>query len=331
MIGALGAAGLLGSAARAQPGTSGEARLAAFADAAAALGVRALVVANSRETLLSRGPVSEPSWVASVRKSLLSALFGMAAGEGRLSLDATLASLGIEDRSRLSQAEGRATVRHLLQARSGIYLPAASETPQMRAQRPPRGAHAPGAHFYYNNWGFNAAGEVYQRATGEGLFAAFENRLARPLGFQDFDPRRHTRPVQEPQYSRFPAHHFSLSARDLAKFGQLYLRKGKWLGRQLLSNSWVSESTTPYSRTGATGWWSGYGYMWWVASNRLGSSAAPLPPGSFTAAGNGGRYVAVLPSLDLVVAIQPEERPGQPPIPLYQDQTRLNGLLAMLL
>jgi CubicO group peptidase (beta-lactamase class C family) len=218
-----------------------------------------------------------------------------------------------------------------MQARSGIYLPAAAETVQMRAQRPRRGSHQPGTHFYYNNWDFNVLGEIYQRATGEDLFAAVEQRLARPLGFQDFDRSRHTFWEYDRQRSRFPAYNISLSTRDLARFGQLYLRRGSWGGRQLLPASWIRESTTPYSATGGTGWWSGYGYMWWVASTRNGSSSGNLPPGSFTAAGAGGRYVAVLPGANLVVAMQPDERAGQPPIPLYADQTLLNGLLALLL
>ena len=64
------------------------------------------------------------------------------------------------------------------------------ETPAMRAARPARGSHPPGSFWYYNNWDFNVLGEIYQRVTGEGLFTAIEHRLARPLGWQDFDPLR---------------------------------------------------------------------------------------------------------------------------------------------
>jgi CubicO group peptidase (beta-lactamase class C family) len=306
-------------------------RLSAFADAAQRQGIKALVIGAPGATLFTRGPVDQPSRIASIRKSVLSALLGMAVRDGFLDLGATIGSLGIRDYSDLTLAESRATVRQLMQARSGIYLPAAAETAQMRAQRPRRGAHLPGTHFYYNNWDFNVLGEIYQRATGQDLFAAVEQRLARPLGFQDFDARRHTSWEYDRQRSRFPAYNISLSSRDLARFGQLYLRRGSWGGRQLIPASWIQESTTPYSATGGAGWWSGYGYMWWVASSRSGSSAGNLPAGTFTAAGAGGRYVAVLPTAGLVVAMQPDERAGQPPIPLYADQTLLNRLLAMLL
>jgi len=306
-------------------------RLSDFADAAQRYGIKGLVIAGREATLLTRGRINEPSRIASIRKSFLSALLGMAIRDGRLDPDATIGSLGIRDYSPLTPVESRATVRQLMQARSGVYLPAAAETAQMRGQRPRRGAYAPGTHFYYNNWDFNVLGEIYQRATGEDLFAAVAHRLAGPLGFQDFDRRRHTWWEYDRERSRFPAYNMSLSARDLARFGQLYLRRGSWGGRQLIPASWIRESTTPYSATGGTGWWSGYGYMWWVASNRSGASAGNLPPGAFTAAGAGGRYVSVLPGAGLTVAMQPDEHAGRTPIPLYADQTLLNGLLALLL
>ena len=157
------------------------------------LGVRALVVTDGKDVILSEGAVSEPSRIASVRKSLVSALYGMAAAEGRVRLDATLEEVGVEDYTKLTPAERRVTVRDLLKARSGVYLPTSAETPAMKAARPARGSHAPGSFWYYNNWDFNVLGEIYQRMTGEGLFVAIEHRLARPLGWQDYDPLQHGR------------------------------------------------------------------------------------------------------------------------------------------
>jgi CubicO group peptidase (beta-lactamase class C family) len=302
--------------------------LAKVADQAIAFGARAVVIADSAQTLLQRGAVSQPSRIASIRKSFLSALIGTAVRDGKLNLGASIASLGIEDDRPLTPVESRATVRQLMQARSGIYLPAAAETPDMRAMRPERGSHAPGSFWYYNNWDFNVLGEIYRRAAGEDVFAGFERRLARPLGFQDFDPRRHARYDYERERSRYPAYNLWLSARDLARFGQLYLRRGAWNGRQLVPASWVRESTAPVSATGGTGWWSGYGHLWWTPR---GGAAAGLPLGSFTASGNGGRYIAVFPSHDLVMAIQPDEREGAPPVRLFTQRGALDNLMRLLL
>jgi CubicO group peptidase (beta-lactamase class C family) len=291
-----------------------------FRHRALEVGVRAAVVANSTEILLSEGPVSEPSRIASIRKSLMSALYGIAAFEGRVDLDATIGSFGIDDYQPLTALEKTATIRQLLQASSGIYIPSSAESPAMKAARPARGSHIPGSFWYYNNWDFNALGELYQRATGEDFFVGIEQRLAKPLGWRDFDPLKHAEWRYDPEHPRFPAYNLALSARDLARFGQLFLRRGEWAGKQIVPKAWVEASTRARMRTGQRGWGSGYGYLWWIASNIGGADTSELPVGAFTAAGNGGRYVTVFPRHDLVVAIQPDEKPGQPPVRLYADQ-----------
>lgn len=302
-----------------------------FLRTARELGVRGLVVLRGGETLVSDGDVHEPMRIASIRKSLLSALFGMAVAEGRVKLDAPLSDLGIDDYTPLNETEKRATVRDLLMARSGVYLPTAAETEAMRAARPARGSHAPGTHWYYNNWDFNVLGEIYQRLTGEGVFTAIEHRLARPLGWRDFDALRDTRWSYDSSAPRFPAYNVLMSAHDMALFGQLYLQRGRWKGRQLVPESWIAESTRSYSTTGRDGAHSGYGYMWWVVAGDPGIDRRGLPPGAYSASGNGGRYITVFPEQDIVVAVQPNERRGEPPVTLYARTNAYSDLLRDLL
>ena len=76
----------------------------------------------------------------------------------------------------------------LLRARSGVYLAAAGEVDAMRDARPPRGSHAPGTFWYYNNWDFNVLGTIYRRVTGEDIFQAIEAHIAKPIGMQDYRP-----------------------------------------------------------------------------------------------------------------------------------------------
>lgn len=322
MVGAAAAA----IAAPARAGRFGKAGLAAFRDEARRLGVRALVVRRGGRTVLSDGAVAEPSRVASIRKSFVSALYGIAAAKGQVNLDASVGELGIDDYTPLTATERAATVRQLLQARSGVYLPTAAETEAMRAARPARGAHAPGSFWYYNNWDFNVLGELYQRQTGHDLFVALDQQLARPLGFEDYDPLEHARWSYDKGAPRFPSYNLWMSARDLAKFGQLFLDRGRHRGEPLVPEAWVAESVRSYSDTGRTGLLAGYGYMWWVAT----AAGGPIPAGTYTAAGNGGRYIVVMPALDTVVAIQPDEKPGQPPVPLYADRANLDRLIALL-
>jgi CubicO group peptidase (beta-lactamase class C family) len=105
----------------------------------------AVMIVEGDRVIARWGDVGRRVNVHSVRKSLLSALYGIAIAEGRISLFSTLAQLGIDDKPpSLTQAEKQATVRDLLMARSGIYHPAAYETADIRRKRPARGSLRPG-------------------------------------------------------------------------------------------------------------------------------------------------------------------------------------------
>ena len=243
------------------------------------------------------GDVAHRSNLHSCRKSLLSALIGIAVAEGKINLGDTLDKLAIDDKKpSLTPQEKQATVRDLLEARSGVYHPTVYETRGMEEAKPPRGSHPPGTFWYYNNWDFNALGFIYEQATGTRIFDAFYREIAQPIGMQDFTPR-------DGHYvtgsdTRFPAYLFDMSARDFARFGLLYLRHGNWNGVQVVPGAWVAASTRPYSDTES----GGYGYLWWTADSASGARPEiDFPPGSFWAEGHLGQYAVVVPSLDLVV------------------------------
>src|SRR6201997_2830899 len=155
--------------------------------------------------------------LASVRKSLLSALIGNAVARGEIDLKKTIGELGIDDNEpSLSPEEKTATVRQLLEARSGVYHAALFETASMAAQRPPRHSHPPGTFWYYNNWDFNTLGTIYVHATGTGIFQALDQKIAKPIGMQEYQPG-------DGEYfrgaaSEHPAYPIRKSARDLARF-----------------------------------------------------------------------------------------------------------------
>src|SRR4029079_8257023 len=112
-----------------------------------------------------------------------------AVAEGKIDTARTLAELGIDEKSTpLTTEERQARVLDLLLARSGVYLPAAAEIDAMRDARPKRGSHPPGTFWYYNNWDFNVLGTIFRQATGEDLFQAFDRRIAKPIGMQDYRP-----------------------------------------------------------------------------------------------------------------------------------------------
>ena len=289
--------------------------------------IRGLVVLHQGRPVLSYGEPAAVDRIASCRKSFLCALYGIAIRDRKIDIDRTLAQVGIDDYTRLTDVERGATLRQLLQARSGVYIPSSAETAAMKAARPARGSHPPGTFWYYNNWDFNALGEAYQRLTGWSVLQAFEHQIARPLGFEDFDPLKHARFDYDPEAPRFPAYDLWLSARDMAKFGQLYLQNGRWQGRELVPADWIARTTRPTSSTGRQGILSGYGYLWW---GDLDPGKSGLPPGSYTAAGNGGRYIVVMPAIDTVVATQPFELEDRPQAKIYTDATALDRLLKLV-
>lgn len=241
------------------------------------------------------GEIATKSSVHSVRKSLLSALIGIAADKGQIDISKTMADLGIDDTEpSLTELEKRATVRDLLTARSGIYHPANYETQWMINRRPARGSYAPGTFFYYNNWDFNTLGTIYQQQSGKKIFEAFKSQIADPLQMEDFE-------VSDGRYltgkaSRHAHYPFRMTARDLARFGLLYLRKGRWKDRQIISSDWIDESTKSHSETTQE---ADYGYMWWTGKGDR--SFVPVKEHSYFARGYRGQYVFVIPHLDLVV------------------------------
>jgi CubicO group peptidase (beta-lactamase class C family) len=250
----------------------------------------AILVVRDDDIVASWGDIGAKVNVRSVRKSLLSALYGIAIEEGRINPASTLAQLEIDDvPPALSPAEKQATVRELLMARSGVYHLAAYETGQMKEIRPARESHPPGSFWYYNNWDFNVLGTIYRQSVDD-VFASFDKRIARPIGMEDFS-------TPDGQYlkessSSHAAYLFRMSARDLARFGLLFLNGGRWNGTQLIPARWVTESTTRLSDTEQPG--RGYGYLWWTfTAARSGISA-------FFANGYGGQLVVVVPSKRLV-------------------------------
>ena len=235
--------------------------------------------------------------IHSIRKSLLSALYGIHVREGHIDLSKTMEQLGIDDNEpSLTATEKQATVHDLLKARSGVYHPALYETPGMKAARPPRGSHAPGTFWYYNNWDFNVLGTLFERFTKTNLFAEFKARIADPIGMQDFR-MEDTQYVTGPD-SVYPAYPFRLTARDMARFGLLFLRHGAWRGKQVIPADWVEESTRSYSDAGDSG---GYGYLWWIAVGGRHLPGVELPDGAYSARGSGGHFILVVPALDLVM------------------------------
>lgn len=280
-----------------------------------------IVVAHRGRVVFHYGDIETVSYVASVRKSILSILYGVHVQRGVIRLDDTLAKLGIDDREELLPIEKRATVRDLIQARSGIYHPASNAGDHTK-HAPKRGSVRPGSYMLYNNWDFNAAGTIFERCTKRSIYDELDRQLAKPLGFEDWNRRRHKRTGNRNK-SEHLAYHMHLSTRDMARIGHLMLRRGRWRGRQLVPSRWIAEITEPATRRADMNPKSlrkgryGYGAMWWVWD---GPQATGPFRGAYTAQGYFGQWITVLPAAELVVAHKTKVVPDKStPAKVYHD------------
>jgi CubicO group peptidase (beta-lactamase class C family) len=271
-------------------------KLEAADNLARGMGTDAYLVVHRGVVVHRFGDITRPMNLASARKSVLSVLYGIEFDRGQVDLDNTLDQLGITDIGGLSDQEKTATVRQLLESRSGVYHLAAYETPFAKLERPRRGSHDPGTFWYYNNWDFNALGSIFQKFSGQSVFEALDRELAQPLGFEDFNLKRDTKFIFESS-TEHPAYVMRLSARDMARIGLMLARGGRWQGRQIVSPGWIAESTTAYSPTGQS---AGYGYLWWVSQNNV-LFGQKFPAHVYSAFGNFGQFLLVDPVDDLVV------------------------------
>ncbi len=272
-------------------------KLQAARDYADTIQTAAVMIVVDGQVLDEWGETAKRYNIHSIRKSLLSALYGIHVHEKRINPGKSLKRLGIDDNEpSLTPQEKEATIVDLLKARSGVYHPALYESAATKALRPQRGSHPPGTFWYYNNWDFNVLGTIFERETKTNLFAEFKTRIAEPIGMQDFQ-LDHCSYLTGPD-SVYPAYLFHMTARDMARFGLLFARQGEWEGRQIIPANWIAESTTPYSDTGEQG---GYGYMWWIAVEGRQLPGVTLPDGSYVAHGANGHCILVMPNIDTVI------------------------------
>jgi CubicO group peptidase (beta-lactamase class C family) len=245
-----------------------------------------------------------PGW--SVTKSVLSALVGILVENERLSLEdkALLPEWQLPDDRRAA-----ISVEDLLRMRSGlafseIYSDPRADVTQMLYARSDMAAFAasrplsapPGTTWRYSSGTTNILSRIVRRTVGEREYHAFPRRaLFGPLGMNSA--------VMEPDAvgTFVGSSYMFATARDWARFGQLYLDDGAWGGRRILPAGWVrfSATPTPQSPDGC------YGAHWWLTvPKELGGgteAASRIPRDAYFALGHEGQSLTVIPSRRLVV------------------------------
>lgn len=228
----------------------------------------------------------------SLSKSFTSTAVGLAVAEGKLSLDDEVLKFFPEDAPAEPSANLKAMrVRDLLTMSTGNQDETSTAADKISAQaflaHPV--PHKPGTHFKYNTPATFMLSAIVQKQTGQTVLEYLQPRLFEPLGI--------TQPVWNTNGQGINLGGYGLSVRteDIARFGQLYLQKGKWQGKPLIRPEWVELATSKQVSNGsnpASDWDQGYGFQFWRCRH-----------GAFRGDGAFGQYCIVLPEQDAVIAI----------------------------
>jgi len=272
------------------------------------VGTTTLMVVTDGKIVSSMGDIDRPLYTHSARKALLSALIGQHLGTGsnQINLESTLAELGINDEPHpLTPCQQQAKVLHLIKSVSGINHEAAAEGGLLKHEKDKRlgsKPNPPGIIWAYNNWDYNALTTIFEQRTGMSVYQAFQSGIADPLEMQDFS-QDSVFYVTDKNLSKHSKAGFKMSARDLAKFGQLYLNKGNWKGRQIIPAAWIERIATDYVETGKKGMDSAHSYLWWLPVDKK-SREMGIPEGTYIARGFGSQVVVVIPAWETVIVHQ---------------------------
>jgi CubicO group peptidase (beta-lactamase class C family) len=265
------------------------------------------------EEYFHNGSVGQKDRLQSVTKSYTSALVGIALDRGYLtSVDQKMMDFFPELAGQITDArKEQITIREMLQMRAGY--PWEESTPELfemlyHGFQPSLLAEVPlvsdpGTRCEYSSLTSHLLGVIVARATGTDLKSFAEEYLFSPLNIEVGDW------VQDWEgYYNGHADLF-LSARDMAKFGLLYLNNGQYDGNQIISAQWVHDSLQTYSedawpyRVGRNFNDIGYGYQWW--SVRAGCHHYNL------AWGHGGQQIALLDEFDMAIVVTADPLFGQ--------------------
>lgn len=160
--------------------------------------------------------------------------------------------------------------------------------------------HEPGTKFLYNTLATYMLSAIIQKVTGQKVIDYLRPRLFTPLAIQGMDWEVDAMGINTGGWG------LRIKSEDMAKFGQLYLQKGKWKGKQILPEEWIEEATTSKIEQNPTwvpagtekdssDWLQGYGYQFWRCRNN-----------AYRADGAYGQFIIVMPEKDAVVVLTSE-------------------------
>ena len=238
----------------------------------------------------------KPHVMWSLSKSFTSTAVGLAIAEGKLSLDDPVLKFFPADAPADPSDNLKAMkVRDLLTMTGGHdtepKAPLGAPSVKLFLDHP--FVYKPGTHFQYNTIGTYTLSGIVTKVTGQTVLDYLKPRLFEPLGIE------HPEWDSSPEGYSLGGYGLKLRTEDVAKFGQLYLQKGKWHDRQLIPQEWVEQATSKqvandqsdHTQIGVD-WRQGYGYQFWRCTHN-----------AYRGDGAGGQFCVVIPDQDTVVAM----------------------------
>ena len=240
----------------------------------------------------------------STSKSFTATAVGFAVSEKRLSVNDKVISFfpdALPDT--VSPFLSKMKVKDLLSMSAGLepdptFTTVVNDTNWVKAFLKKPVVHEPGTKFLYNTLATYMLSAIVQKVTGEKVIDFLKPRLFEPLAIEGMDWEVDPRGINTGGWG------LRLKTEDMAKFGQLFLQKGKWNGKQVLPAAWIDEATSlkiyqapdaPQSKKDSSDWMQGYCYQMWRCRHNC-----------FRADGAYGQYIIVMPDQDAVIAITAE-------------------------
>ncbi len=237
-----------------------------------------------------------PHMLFSLSKSFTSTAIGLAVAEGLISIDDSV--LSVSPRQAPPEISDNLTamkIRHLLTMSTGHIEDSMSPIARSQSKRWVRKIlsqpvpKTPGTHFVYNSGATYMLSAIIQKVTGQTLLDYLRPRLLEPLGIEGAAWQLSPEGIHTGGWG------LSITTEDIACFGQLYLQKGQWQGKQILPVAWVETASAKHSDNGSSpdsDWEQGYGYQFWRCRHN-----AYRGDGAF------GQYCVIMPDQDAVLVI----------------------------
>lgn len=231
----------------------------------------------------------------SLSKSFTSTAIGILIDEGKLTVNEPVIKFFPDELPQeISENLKNMTVKHLLTMNTGHNTDTMPEFRRFENQTWIKSflnhpvIHKPGSHYLYNTGATYMLGAILHKITGQTLEQFLQPRLFAPLNIIGYDWEK------SPQGLNTAGYGLRVSTEDIAKFGQLYLQKGKWNGKQIISENWVEEASKAQttSQAGNNDWAQGYGYQFWRCK-----------PGFYRGDGAYGQFCMIMPEYNTVLVM----------------------------